>query len=222
MPYFRGRPPRRVATAGLSSARMAAPTATDPRAAPWESRLSRSWCLPCSPDRGAWMASHRFELLVVGLSSPFVPLALAVAPAVRLPIVAKAFKTLRLAKGHQARQAAQETPPRAPQACPLAAPRRFGPVALPGSATGSGSRRALSYPRMRPRPGRPAEARMRRTPGRSTVPAARPRGLCVRSSRVGAAWAVRGGIRWERFRHGEQALHPRARRETPGRAGRGV
>lgn len=49
-------------------------------------------------DRRAWMDSHRFELLVVALSSPLVPLALAVAPALRLLIVVKLFKTLKLAK----------------------------------------------------------------------------------------------------------------------------
>jgi len=51
-------------------------------------------------DRRAWMSSHRFELLVVAVSSPLVPLALAVAvaPALRLLVIAKAFKTLKLAK----------------------------------------------------------------------------------------------------------------------------
>ena len=49
-------------------------------------------------DRRAWIAGHRFELLVVAVSSPLVPLALAAAPALRLLIVAKAFKTLKLAK----------------------------------------------------------------------------------------------------------------------------
>ena len=49
-------------------------------------------------DRRAWIDGHRFELLVVAVSSPLVPLALAVAPALRLLIVAKAFKTLKLAK----------------------------------------------------------------------------------------------------------------------------
>jgi hypothetical protein len=49
-------------------------------------------------DRRAWIRGHRFELLVVAVSSPLVPLALAVAPAVRLLIVAKLFKTLKLAK----------------------------------------------------------------------------------------------------------------------------
>lgn len=49
-------------------------------------------------DRRAWIDGHRFELLVVAASSPLVPLALAVAPAVRLLIVVKAFKMLKLAK----------------------------------------------------------------------------------------------------------------------------
>lgn len=49
-------------------------------------------------DRRAWIDGHRFELLVVVLSSPLVPLALALAPALRLLIVVKAFKTLKLAK----------------------------------------------------------------------------------------------------------------------------
>ena len=49
-------------------------------------------------DRRAWIDGHRFELLVVALSSPIVPLALALAPALRLLIVAKLFKTLKLAK----------------------------------------------------------------------------------------------------------------------------
>jgi hypothetical protein len=49
-------------------------------------------------DRRAWIAGHRFELLVVAVSSPIVPLALAAAPALRLLIVVKAFKTLKLAK----------------------------------------------------------------------------------------------------------------------------
>jgi hypothetical protein len=53
-------------------------------------------------DRRAWLAGHRFEVLVVLLSSPVLPLALAVVPAVRLLFVAKAFKAfkaLKLAKG---------------------------------------------------------------------------------------------------------------------------
>jgi len=54
--------------------------------------------LSITRDRGAWARKHRFELLVVVVSSPLVPLALAVAPAVRLLVIAKAFKTLKLAK----------------------------------------------------------------------------------------------------------------------------
>ena len=49
-------------------------------------------------DRRAWASGHRLELLVVVLSSPLVPLALAVAPALRLLIVVKAFKALKLSK----------------------------------------------------------------------------------------------------------------------------
>lgn len=49
-------------------------------------------------DRRAWVDGHRFELLVVVVSSPLIPLALALAPAVRLLIVAKAFKAFKLAK----------------------------------------------------------------------------------------------------------------------------
>jgi hypothetical protein len=49
-------------------------------------------------DRRAWIAGHRFELLVVFVSSPVVPLALAAAPALRLLVVAKAFKAFKLAK----------------------------------------------------------------------------------------------------------------------------
>jgi hypothetical protein len=49
-------------------------------------------------DRRAWIRGHRFELLVVAAASPVVPLALAVAPALRLLVVAKLFKTLKLAK----------------------------------------------------------------------------------------------------------------------------
>ena len=49
-------------------------------------------------DRRAWIGGHRMELLVVLVSSPLVPLALAAAPALRLLIVVKAFKTLKLAK----------------------------------------------------------------------------------------------------------------------------
>lgn len=49
-------------------------------------------------DRRGWIDGHRFELLVVAVSSPLVPLALALGPALRLLIVAKLFKTLKLAK----------------------------------------------------------------------------------------------------------------------------
>lgn len=49
-------------------------------------------------DRRGWIDGHRFELLVVVASSPLVPLALALAPALRLLIVVKAFKALKLAK----------------------------------------------------------------------------------------------------------------------------
>jgi hypothetical protein len=49
-------------------------------------------------DRRAWIDGHRFELLVVVVSSPLVPLALALAPALRLLVVAKAVKALKLAK----------------------------------------------------------------------------------------------------------------------------
>jgi hypothetical protein len=49
-------------------------------------------------DRLAWMRGHRLELLVVVLSSPLVPLALAVAPALRLLVVVKALKALKLSK----------------------------------------------------------------------------------------------------------------------------
>jgi len=54
--------------------------------------------LTVSGDRLAWASGHRFELLIVVVSSPFVPLALAAAPALRLLVVAKAFKALKLAK----------------------------------------------------------------------------------------------------------------------------
>lgn len=54
--------------------------------------------LTVSHDRGAWASSHRFELLIVVVSSPLVPLALAAAPALRLLFLAKLFKTLKLAK----------------------------------------------------------------------------------------------------------------------------
>jgi hypothetical protein len=54
--------------------------------------------LTVSRDKLGWASRHRFELVVVALSSPLLPLALAAAPALRLLIVAKAFKTLKLAK----------------------------------------------------------------------------------------------------------------------------
>ncbi len=41
---------------------------------------------------------HRFELLIVVVSSPFLPLALAAAPALRLLVVAKLFKALKIVK----------------------------------------------------------------------------------------------------------------------------
>lgn len=53
-------------------------------------------------DRVAWTSGHKFELLVVVVSSPLLPLALAVAPALRVLIVVKAFKAfkaLKLSKG---------------------------------------------------------------------------------------------------------------------------
>ena len=49
-------------------------------------------------DRRAWMSGHRYELLVVAVSSPVLPIALAAAPALRVLFVVKAFKTLKLAK----------------------------------------------------------------------------------------------------------------------------
>lgn len=54
--------------------------------------------LTVSRDRLGWASGHRFELLIVVVSSPFVPLALAAAPALRLLVVAKLFKALKLAK----------------------------------------------------------------------------------------------------------------------------
>lgn len=54
--------------------------------------------LAVTRDRLAWASGHRFELLIVAVSSPFVPLALAVAPALRLLVLARAFKALKLAK----------------------------------------------------------------------------------------------------------------------------
>ena len=96
----------------------------DPRAARWERRLrapvivaalavletAGHWViwlvfmaevvvmLSLVRDRRAWIDGHRFELLVVALASPLVPLALALAPAFRLLILVKAFKALKLAK----------------------------------------------------------------------------------------------------------------------------
>lgn len=49
-------------------------------------------------DRAAWASGHKFELIVVVASSPLLPLALAVAPALRLLIVVKAFKALKISK----------------------------------------------------------------------------------------------------------------------------
>ena len=46
-------------------------------------------------DRRAWIAGHRLELLVVAVSTPLLPIALAAVPALRLLLV---FKTLKLAK----------------------------------------------------------------------------------------------------------------------------
>jgi hypothetical protein len=54
--------------------------------------------LTVTHDRMAWASGHRFELLIVIVSSPLVPLALAAAPALRLLFLAKLFKTLKLAK----------------------------------------------------------------------------------------------------------------------------
>lgn len=60
--------------------------------------LEAAVMLTVSRDRGAWASGHRFELLIVAVSSPFVPLALAAAPALRLLFLARAFKALKLAK----------------------------------------------------------------------------------------------------------------------------
>jgi len=60
-------------------------------------------------DRRAWIRAHRFELLVVAAASPIVPLALAVAPALRLLVVAKLFKTLKLAKAVKLAKLAKST-----------------------------------------------------------------------------------------------------------------
>lgn len=54
--------------------------------------------LTVSRDKLGWASRHRFELVVVVVSSPLLPLALAAAPALRLLVVAKAFKALKLAK----------------------------------------------------------------------------------------------------------------------------
>ena len=54
--------------------------------------------LPGVDDRLPWIRGHSTELLVVGVSSPLVPLALAIAPALRLLILVKAFKALKVAK----------------------------------------------------------------------------------------------------------------------------
>ena len=49
-------------------------------------------------DRADWVRGHKLELLVVVASSPLVPLALAVAPALRLLVLVKAFKALKVSK----------------------------------------------------------------------------------------------------------------------------
>jgi CsoR family transcriptional regulator, copper-sensing transcriptional repressor len=49
-------------------------------------------------DRRAWLAGHQFEVLVVVLASPLLPLAVAFVPALRVLIVAKAFKTIKVVK----------------------------------------------------------------------------------------------------------------------------
>ncbi len=54
--------------------------------------------LTVSQDRLGWASGHRFELLIVVVSSPFLPLALAAAPALRLLVVAKLFKALKIVK----------------------------------------------------------------------------------------------------------------------------
>jgi hypothetical protein len=54
--------------------------------------------LTVSQDRVGWASGHRFELLIVVVSSPFLPLALAAAPALRLLVVAKLFKALKIVK----------------------------------------------------------------------------------------------------------------------------
>jgi hypothetical protein len=49
-------------------------------------------------DRRAWLDAHRFEVLVVVVSSPFLPMAVAFVPALRVLVVAKAFKTIKVVK----------------------------------------------------------------------------------------------------------------------------
>lgn len=79
-------------------------------------------------DRRAWVDGHRIELLVVVASAPLLPLALAVAPALRLLVVVKLFKSLKLAKaiklaklGKGARVVRRRLAPRGPAALALAA-----------------------------------------------------------------------------------------------------
>jgi hypothetical protein len=49
-------------------------------------------------DRRAWLIGHQFEVLVVVLASPLLPLAVAFVPALRVLVVAKAFKTIKVIK----------------------------------------------------------------------------------------------------------------------------
>jgi hypothetical protein len=49
-------------------------------------------------DRGAWLDAHRFEVLVVILAAPFLPMAVAFIPALRVLVVAKAFKAIKIVK----------------------------------------------------------------------------------------------------------------------------
>jgi hypothetical protein len=49
-------------------------------------------------DRRAWLDAHRFEVLVVVLSSPILPMAVAFVPALRVLVVAKTLKVIKLAK----------------------------------------------------------------------------------------------------------------------------
>jgi hypothetical protein len=49
-------------------------------------------------DRRAWLDEHRFEVLVVVLASPVLPMAVAFVPALRVLVVAKAFKTIKVVK----------------------------------------------------------------------------------------------------------------------------